>query len=128
MHQPNNALSQCGPQTFEPFFSSNQIADFAFFHQGADPIALAPVFDCSAEPVNHLIHPLGTDQGRLDRLTAGRFFIQNRYVHVTVLRQCKRAGNGRGGHHQDIGLFTLLSQFQPLTHAKAVLFIHNCQT
>ena len=77
MNQPDNPLSQGGPQPSEPHFGARQIHRLAFFHQGANPIGLMPALNGLAQMVHHLVNPRHVDQGRLDRLSPGRLFIQN---------------------------------------------------
>src|SRR5439155_3077714 len=62
-----------------------------------------------------------------DRLAAGRKLVDDRDIEVAVQREREGAGDGSRGHHQYVGMPTLLQQPQALQHAKAVLLVDNGQ-
>ena len=63
---------------------------------------------------------------RADRLTSRRQLVDHRNVQVAVEGHRQRAGNGRGGHHQDMGrLLVLRPEPCPLFDAEAMLFVDH---
>ena len=70
---------------------------------------------------------LAAAQGRADRLAPGGQFVDDRHVELTIQGQGQGARNGRGCHHEQIGLRTLLVEFTPLYDSKAVLLVDDCQ-
>ncbi len=64
----------------------------------------------------------------LDRPSAGRHFIDDRYIQVAVNGQSQGSGNRRRGHHQDVGMRALRSQSQALHHAETMLLVNDRQS
>ena len=127
MHKAHNALTQRRAQVFKPFFRGRQIQNLAFIHQRADPIGLFTFVNSLSQALDHLRDPFVRHHHRLNRLPPRRFFIQHRNIHIAILRQCQRARDWRRRHHQDIGCRAFFAQLQPLPHAKAMLFINDCE-
>ena len=61
----------------------------------------------------------------LDGCAPGRQFIQHRDVQVSEHQKPQRAGNGRGAHHQQVGMVGLGGQQAALPHAEAVLLVRH---
>ena len=53
--------------------------------------------------------------------------IKHADVEVAVQSQPEGAGDGRGGHHQQVGIATLAQESFSLGHAEAVLLVDNHQ-
>ena len=60
-----------------------------------------------------------------DRLASGGFAGQAADVHFSPVGQQQRAGDGGGGHDQDIGLLALAAEREALGDAEAVLFVDD---
>ena len=84
----------------------------------------------------HLLADKGIDPGPIafahqeavHLLPSGGQLIQDGHIQITVHDQRQGPGNGRGGHHQQMGVRTLGGQLRPLRHTKAVLLIGNDHT
>ena len=63
---------------------------------------------------------------RFDRTASRGQFVDHRHVEVAVHGHGQRAGDRRGGHHEDVGrLFVLGPEPRALLHAEAVLFVDD---
>ena len=54
--------------------------------------------------------------------------IKHADVEVAVQGEPEGAGDGRGGHHQQVWIATLAQESLPLGHAEAVLFVDDDQS
>ena len=93
--------------------------------QRADPVGLPALGDGAAQVVDHLGGAAGGDERGLDRLAAGRLLVEDREVHVAVLRQRQAARDRRRGHHQDVGGTALRAEVHALADAEAVLLVDD---
>ena len=64
----------------------------------------------------------------LHRLPSGGHLVKHRHFQIPVERERKRAGDRRGGHHQQVGVGLLLQQRGALQHAEPMLFVHDRKT
>ena len=65
----------------------------------------------------------------LDRLSAGRQFINDRHIQVAIQGHGQRTGNRGGCHNKHMRRTGILSpQFGPLGYSKTVLFVNHHQT
>ena len=119
------AVAKRGAEALEAFFGCRHVDRFAFLDQRADPVGLAAFQDRLAQVVDHLVDPARGDQRGLDGFPAGRFFVEDRDVHMAVLGEAEGAGDGRGRHHEDVGLGAFRAELHPLRHAEAVLFVDD---
>ena len=71
---------------------------------------------------------IGADGVGFHRLPSGGQFVQHRHVQIAVQNQRQGAGDGGGGHHQQVGILPLGGQAGPLRHTETVLFIGDHQT
>ena len=54
------------------------------------------------QPGDHLVQPALVDQNRFNRFPPGRFFVEDRHLHIAVRGQ-RQAARDRGcGHHQNV--------------------------
>ena len=127
MHQPHDPLAQNRAQMFEPLFRRRQIQLFGFLDQRTHPVTLPPLGDGRPHPAHDLLHPLDRDDGCLDRLPPGRFFIKDGDIHIPILRQRQAAWNGRRRHHHHIHRRPLAAQLQSLAHTEPVLLVDHGQ-
>src|SRR5471030_1810246 len=98
---------------------------FGLLYKGIDHVRLAAFIDLAFQKAEGLLDLVGGIVPGLDGLAAGREFIDNGYVQIAVERHGKGAGNGSGGHDQDVGGDALLHHAQALKDAEAVLLIDD---
>ena len=86
-------------------------------------------------PFLHLLADEGVDPGPvalshqegLHRLPSRGQLVQNGHVQIPVHQQRQGAGDGCGGHHQQVRVLPFGGQFAPLSHAEAVLLVGDHQ-
>ena len=115
------------PQTFraETVFGCGPFNCFTFGDQWADPIGLTTLTHRRLQMLNNLANPASRNHHRVDRLATGWLFIQNRDIHIAILRQRQRARDRGRRHNQNIGHLTFRAQFHALRYAKPMLFVDD---
>ncbi|RMS11058.1 hypothetical protein ALP75_204885 [Pseudomonas syringae pv. actinidiae] len=131
--QPDANLAQSTGEFFVRGFSSLAGQFFGLFDQRADPIRLAPLGTGCADAFDDFQAAAVGNQHRIDRRSAGRQFVENRSVQVSVGAHRQRARDGCGGHDQLVRAHqaadALLAQRQTLLNTEPVLLVddHQCQ-
>ena len=97
------------------------------FHQRANQIRLPPGVQVLADERKRPGTLVAADEERIDLLASGGELIQDRQIQVAVNHQRQRAGDGRGAHHQQVGMVAFLCQGRPLGDPKAMLFVGDDQ-
>ena len=67
------------------------------------------------------------DEPGLDRLAAGRQFIQHRDIEIAVEQKAEGARDRSCAHNQQVRAFGFAGQNPALAHAEAMLFINDCK-
>ena len=108
-------------------FDGDQVRFGGILDQRTDPIGLRDGIDGRSQAGDYFGEALAGQDSRMDRLPAGRLFIEDTEVGLAILRQ--RAGTPhRGGRHLPIvDSIALGKQLLSLTDAKTMLFVDNGQ-
>ena len=96
-------------------------------HGGADEISLITGIEVAADIAEGPLPDLAIDEVGAHRLAAGGQLIDDGELQIAVDDHSQGAGNGGGGHDQDMGILALLPQGGPLPHPKPVLLIGDDQ-
>ena len=96
-----------------------------FFDGRADDVYLMPRGDLFFQKAVHVPPFFAGDEPCLDGLAAGGQLVQNRDVQIPVHEQPQGAGNGGGGHDQQVRALRLACQQAPLAHPEAMLLVHD---
>ena len=103
------------------------LRSLAIFNQRGDDIDLAPGIELRTHKSYNAFGIIRIAQGRNDFATACGQLVYNRHIQITVQGQRERAGNGRGRHHQHIGMIATVDEGLSLHHTELVLLIDNRQ-
>ena len=96
-----------------------------FLDHRVDHVGLAALVDLPLQEAVNLLDAVGGGVLGDDGLAAGRQLVDDGDVQVAIKRHGQRARNGRGGHHQDVGMHGLLHQSEALQDAEAVLLVDD---
>ena len=126
MHQPDPVAEELA-QGGIAFLRGSDIEDLGQGHQRAHPIDLRAAAKRPFQPAHHLIEALVGHGAGGDRLPPRRLLVEARSVHVAIAGEEERAGDGRGGHHQELGGASgaLGLEREALMHAEAVLLVDH---
>ena len=92
---------------------------------GTHPEGLLATPNRAANGVDDFVYPRIGHGPRLDRLSALRFFIQNRDVQIAMHRLGQRSRYRRCTHHQHVRRRGLAHQPHAILHTKAMLLVHD---
>ena len=95
---------------------------------GIHDVRLMSALDLPADKGPDLGQRVGGPQVRPDLAAARGFLIEHADVEVAVQGQPEGAGNGRGGHHQQVRIAALAQKPLALRHAEAVLLVDDDQS
>ncbi len=98
---------------------------FGFLNNWVDDVSLAARFDLPLEEAIDQLDLIIGDVLGDDLLSSGRHFVDGGDVEVAIDCHCKAAGDGGGGHHEDVGGNAFLGEFEALHDAEAVLLIDD---
>ena len=90
-------------------------------------VRLMPVLDFPSQKGPDLGQRVGRPQVRPDLAAPRGLLIEHADVEVAVQGQAQGAGNGRGGHHQQVRIAALAQEPFSLGHAEAVLLVDDDQ-
>ena len=126
MHQAHPAVRQQGlGHVLVVAFHGVQPAVRNVLDGRADQIHLPPLVDLAVQKAVQVLPPLAGDTPGLDRGAPGGQLVEDGNVEVAVDEQAQRAGDGRGAHHQKMGVRGLFGQHPALAHAEAVLLVDD---
>ena len=125
MHQSHAVMLQKGLGYVRVIGGDGLHVVFSLVDDGAYDVCLPPGGQLPAHKAVHVRALFARDGIGLDGCAPGRQFIQHRDVQVSEHQKPQRAGNGRGAHHQQVGMVGLGGQQAALPHAEAVLLVRH---
>ena len=129
VHEPDGIFGE-NPFLEPPGVGSGvlQVEFFRFFNEGIDDIDLPSLFDLFPQvPVEGFPQPSRHTLGS-DRFPPGWQLVDDGQIHVAVQGHGEGAGDGGGGHHEDIGRRALADKFQALADPEPVLLVDDDET
>ena len=99
----------------------------ALFDQGINDEGLATFLDLAADQLVGAFALDGRNNMRVDGQAADGHLVHDGQVEVAVNRERQGAGNGRGGHDQQVGVGAFGAQGGALGNTKAVLLVDDHQ-
>ena len=92
-------------------------------HAGIDHVRLSSLVELGVDEIDDLGPAVRCARVGANASATGGDFVDRRDVQVAVQRQPKGAGDGGGGHHQEVGVVALAEQFITLFHAEFMLLV-----
>ncbi len=116
-------------EKFPPFLELRarglRLEFLGFLDERVNDVGLAPGLDLLAEKRGGLGQLRDIANAGDDFSASGGHLVDHGHVEVAVSGLRKRAGNRRGGHHEDIGSIRAGDELRALEHAELVLLVDN---
>jgi len=104
-----------------------EAAGAGVFHARVNNIRLPPGGQLAADEIPDLRPLVRRAHERLEPSAPGGQFVKDGDVEVAVERQAQRAGDGGGGHHQQVRVGALAHQLLALRDAELMLLVNDHQ-
>jgi len=112
-------------EVLELLLGGAHVKRLGFLDERADDVGLLAGVEALAQERVGVVAFVGLVPACADGLPAGGHLVDGGDLEVTVDREGEGAGDGRGGHHQQVGVHALLAEAGTLHHAEPVLLIDD---